>query len=118
MQDQTALKNSGMLEQKNKQVDWSHWTDLPRNGEPLIDCFRGEEPINILLKCLLELVLKNDIFPVCLLDFQPKFMTFLPKLVEHPNFVVKLALPYTCSKEERASWILRAFKVLSTRFSI
>jgi hypothetical protein len=70
--------------------------NLPRNTKFLVDFFRREESIDILLQGRLKLWFEDDILPVGLLDFPPERVVLLPEtLVENPDFVVKSVCPTT-----------------------
>lgn len=64
-------------------------THFPGNSKFFIHSLRGKEPVDILLQTLLKVVLKDDILPVCLLNFHPKAVIFVPEpLVKYPNFIM------------------------------
>ena len=62
---------------------------LPRNLEFQVDTLGRKETENILLERGLEILIKDDIFPVRFLDFLPQPCVLSPgALVEDPNFIV------------------------------
>lgn len=89
-------------------------THLPRDRKLLVDSLRAEEPKDIFLETLLEIFLEDDIFPVGLLNINPKSSVLRPKaLVEDPDLIVELLAPKACAKDEGTGWFLRTFQSIN-----
>ena len=86
-------------------------TCLPGNAKVLVRLLRREESVNVLLEGPLEIVLENNVLPVCLLDLSPESTAFAPvALIVYPNLIVKLILPSSRGQEEQPGYVLWAWR--------